>query len=85
MIFEVLHGQCAVEENADAFGRVRELDCDITKLKGVDGNGGQILFCSDEHNFYLFTIQLQFVLRHPLFNVHITVMCGFQQSVDVFG
>ena len=40
---EVLHRQCAVEENAVAFDRVRERDCGIVKLKGVDGNGG--VFC----------------------------------------
>ena len=35
---EVLHGQCAVEENAEAFDRVRERDCGIVKLKDVDRN-----------------------------------------------
>ena len=28
---EVLHGQCAVEENAEAFDRVNERDCGIFK------------------------------------------------------
>ena len=41
---EVLHGQCAVEENTEAFDRFRERDCGIVKLKGVDRNGGQV-FC----------------------------------------
>ena len=31
------HGQCAVEENAEAFDRVRERDCGIVKLNAVDG------------------------------------------------
>ena len=44
---EVLHRQCAVEENAVAFDRVRERDCGIVKLKGVDGNGGGFLSCFD--------------------------------------
>ena len=35
---------------------VRERDCGIVKLKGVDGNGGQFLSCSDEHRFCLFTV-----------------------------
>ena len=48
--------QCAVEENAEAFDRVRERDCGIVRLKGVDGNGGQFLSCSNEHRFCLFTI-----------------------------
>ena len=43
MTDEVLHGQCAVEENAKAFDRVRERDCGIVKLKGVDGNRGQFV------------------------------------------
>ena len=38
---EVLHGLCAVVENAKAFYRVRERDCGIVKLKEVDGNEGQ--------------------------------------------
>ena len=33
--------QCAVEENAEAFDRVRERDCDIVKPKAVDRNRGQ--------------------------------------------
>ena len=53
---EVLHGQCAVEENAEAFDRVRETDCGVVKLKGADGNEGQFLSCSDEHRICLFTI-----------------------------
>ena len=32
-----------MQENARAFDRVRERDCDIVKLKGVDENGKQ--FC----------------------------------------
>ena len=56
MTDEVLHGQRAVEENAEAFDRDRERDCGIVKLKGVDGNDGQFLSFSDEHRFYLFTI-----------------------------
>ena len=36
---EVFHVQCAVEENAKAFDRVREWDSEIFKLKGVNGNG----------------------------------------------
>ena len=56
MTDEVLPGQCAVEENAEAFDRVRERDCGIVKLKGVDSNRGQFLPCSDEHRFCLFTI-----------------------------
>ena len=35
--------------------------------------------------FCLFTIQLNFILRCPVFNVRMTVRCGFQQSMDVFG
>ena len=38
LINEVLHGQCAVKENAAAFDKVREQDCGTVKLKGVDGN-----------------------------------------------
>ena len=53
---EVFHGQCAVEENTEAFDRVRERDCGIIKLKGVDGNRRQFLSCSNEHCFCLFTI-----------------------------
>ena len=48
---EVLHGQCAVEENAEAFDRVRDRNCSIVKLKGVDGNREQFLSCYDEHRF----------------------------------
>ena len=43
MTDEALHGQCAVEENAEAFDRVRERDCGVVKLKGVDGNRGQFV------------------------------------------
>ena len=47
---EVLHEQCAVEENAEVFDRVRERDCGIVKLKGVDTNRGHFFWsCSDEH------------------------------------
>ena len=53
---EVLHGQCAVKENAEAFDRVIERDCGIIKLKDVDRNGGQFLSCSGGHCFCLFTI-----------------------------
>ena len=81
MTDEVLHGQYAVEENAEA---VRERDCGIVKLKGVDRNRGQFLSCSDEHRFCLFTIYLKFALCRPVFDVRITVRCGFQKSVDVF-
>ena len=56
MTNEVLLGQCAVEENAEAFDRVRETDCGTVKLKGVEGNEGQFLSCSYKHRFYLFTI-----------------------------
>ena len=63
---------------------VRERDCGIVKLKGVDRNRGQFLSCSDEHRFCLFTIYLKFVLCRPVFDVRITVRCGFQKSVDVF-
>ena len=66
MTDEVLHGQCAVEENAEAFDRVRERD---VKLTGVGRNRGQFLPCSDEHRFCLFTISLKFVLCHPVFDV----------------
>ena len=31
---EFLHGQYAVEENAEAFDRIREWDSDIIKIKG---------------------------------------------------
>ena len=58
LINKVLHRQCAVKENAEAFERVREWDCDVIKLKGVDRKGGQFLFGSDEHCFHLFTIEL---------------------------
>ena len=51
---EVLHGQCAVEETAEAFDRVRERDCGVFKLKGVDGNGGLFLFCSFDLRFCLY-------------------------------
>ena len=63
---------------------VRESDCGIVKLKGVDRNRGQFLSCSDEHRFCLFTIYLKFALCRPVFDVRITVRCGFQKSVDVF-
>ena len=54
MADEVLHGQCAVEENAEAFDRVCvTFDCGIVKLKSVDRNRGQFLSCSDEHRFCL--------------------------------
>ena len=56
MTDEVLHVQCAVEENAEAFDRVRERGCDIVQLKGVDRNRGQFMSCSDEHRFCLFSI-----------------------------
>ena len=35
---------------------VRERDCGIVKLKGVDRNRGQFLSCSDEDRFCFFTI-----------------------------
>ena len=35
---------------------VRERDCGIVKLKGVNRNRGQFLSCSDEHRFCLFTV-----------------------------
>ena len=54
------------------------------KLTGVDGNGGQFLFCCNKCGFCLFAIQSKVVLHFPVFNVWITVSCGFQQSVDVF-
>ena len=46
----------AVEENTEAFDRVRERDCGIVKLKGVDRNKGQFLSCSDEHHFSFFSL-----------------------------
>ena len=80
---------------------VREWDCNIIMLKGIDEIGGQFLFCffgSDEHCFRRFTIQLKFVLCHPVFCLFVcfwwgfvfifirtTVRCGFQKSVVVFG
>ena len=48
---------------------VRERDCGIVTLKGVDRNGGQFLSCSDEHRFCLFTIYMKFVLCCPVFDV----------------
>ena len=63
---------------------VRERDCGIVKLKGVDRNRGQFLSCSDEHRFCLFTIYLKFALCRPVCDVRIPVRCGFQKSVDVF-
>ena len=51
---EVLHGQCTVEETAEAFDRVRERDCGVIKLKGVDGNGGLFLFYSFDLRFCLY-------------------------------
>ena len=33
-----------------------ERHCGTVKLKGVEGNEGQFLSCSDKHRFYLFTI-----------------------------
>ena len=51
----VFHGQCAVEENAEAFGTVREWDCDVAKLKGVGGNRGQLLACSNKHITFVFS------------------------------
>ena len=84
MTDEVIHGQCAVEENTEAFDSVRERDCGIVKLKGVDRNRGQFLSCSGEHRFCLLTIYLKFVLRHPVCDVQITFRCGFQKSVGVF-
>ena len=64
---------------------VRERDCGIAKLNDVDGNQAHFLSCSDEHRFRLFTIYLKFVLCHPVFDVQITVSCGFHKSVDVSG
>ena len=59
---EVLHGQCSVEENAEAFDRVRERDCGIVKLKGVDRNRGQFLSCSDQHRLsFHFLVEVCFV------------------------
>ena len=46
---------------------VRERDCGIIKLKDADGNGGQVLSCSDEHRFCLFTVKLKFILCHTDF------------------
>ena len=60
---EVFHGQCSVEENAQVL-TVRERDCGVVKVKGVEGNGRQFLSSSDEHHFYLFTIQFKFGLGH---------------------
>ena len=71
-------------ESAKAIDRVTEWDCDIIKLKGVDRNGGQFLFCSHEHCFCLFTIQMKLALHYLLSYVRITVRSGFQQRVDVF-
>ena len=59
--------QCAVEENAEAFDRVREGDCGIIKLKGVDRNRRSFLSCASEHHFCLFTVKLKFVLCHTDF------------------
>ena len=42
------------------FLSVRERDCDIIKLNGVDGNGGQFLSCSDEYRFCLFAHLVEF-------------------------
>ena len=67
MTDEALHGQCAVKESTETFDRVRERDCGIIKLKGVDRNGGQFLSCSDEL-FCLFTIWLVCLCR-PVFDV----------------
>ena len=38
LINEVLHRQCAVEDNAETHDRVRERDCGIVKLKGFVEN-----------------------------------------------
>ena len=48
----------SVEENAQVL-TVRERDCGVVKVKGVEGNGRQFLSSSDEHHFYLFTIQFK--------------------------
>ena len=44
---ETFHGHCAVDDNAEAFDRIRECGCHIVKLKSVGKNGGQFLFGSD--------------------------------------
>ena len=62
------------------FDRVREWDCNIIMLKGIDEIGGQFLFCffgSDEHCFRRFTIQLKFVLCHPVFCLFVCFWWGF--------
>ena len=61
-----------------------ERNCGIVKLKGVDRHRGQFLSCSDGHHFCLFTILLKFVLCHPVFDVQITVRCGFQKSPQMY-
>ena len=78
---EVLHGQCAVEENAEAFDWVRERDCGIVKLKGVDSNRGQFFFFYDRfqaashhthpmcHNDLCKSFEVKVVTRGPLFCV----------------
>ena len=60
---EVLHGQCAVEENAEAFDRVRETDCGIVKLKSVDGNEGQffVLFRQASLLSFQYLVEVCFV------------------------
>ena len=49
---ETFHRQCDIEQNAKDFDRDREWDSEITKLKDVDGNGGQFLFGSDKKKCY---------------------------------
>ena len=71
MTNEVLHGQCAVEEDAEAFVRVNERTV-VSSSNGVGGNEGKFLSCFDEHCSCLFTILLKFVLCHPAFDI---VMC----------
>ena len=55
MTDEVLYGQCAVEENAEAFDSQRD-GLWYRQTEGVDRNRGQFLSCSSEHHFCLFTI-----------------------------
>ena len=69
---KVLHGQCAVEENTEAFDRVRlrESDCDIVKLKGVDRNGGQFLSCSDKITSVFSLFKVCFIMSSNFFSIN---------------
>ena len=51
----------------------------------VSGNSRDLLFGANKHYLSPVTVQLQFILGHPVLNVDIAVRCGFHKRREVFG